>query len=167
MLVDNYSKKIFNLAYQFAGNQQEAEDLTQDIFLKLFNSLDRYNFNHDFTAWLLTLARNYLIDEYRKRRREKSQRTEIEEAALLADDQDLPESRYLDQEKSELIRKALQLLSPELRTIIVLREIEGFSYEEIASRLKLPLGTIKSRINRARIQMAEAIIKKSEGNYGL
>ena len=79
------------LAYQFAGSRQEAEDLTQDIFLKLYSSLAKYDFNHDFTAWFLTLARNYLIDEFRRTRIEKSQRFEGEEPDLPAskDDPDL------------------------------------------------------------------------------
>jgi RNA polymerase sigma-70 factor (ECF subfamily) len=163
MLVDLYSKKIFNLAYQFAGSYQEAEDLTQDIFLKLFKSLNKYDFDHDFTAWLLTLARNYLIDEFRKNRWEKSQRTELNENIMSSDDTVHPEAQYLNQEKAALVWEGLQQLSSELRVTLVLREIEGLSYEEIASKLNLPLGTVKSRVNRGRLQLAQVILEKTGG----
>ncbi|MBC7361024.1 MAG: RNA polymerase sigma factor [Candidatus Aminicenantes bacterium] len=163
MLVDLYSKKIFNLAYQFAGSYQEAEDLTQDIFLKLYHSLPKYDFNLDFTAWFLTLARNHLIDEFRRTKLEKSQRSDFEDLTISAAEADSPENRYLNREKAELVRAALQQLSPELRTVLVLREIEGFSYDEIAAKLKLPLGTVKSRVNRGRLQVAQAILEKTGG----
>ncbi|NPV83729.1 MAG: sigma-70 family RNA polymerase sigma factor [Candidatus Aminicenantes bacterium] len=163
MLVDLYSRKIFNLAYQFAGSPQEAEDLTQEIFLKLYNSLGKYDFERDFTAWFLTLARNFLIDEFRRTRLEKSQRADFEEFTTAAAEADGPENRLLSQEKAEMVREALLQLSPELRTVLVLREIEGFSYEEIARKMKLPLGTVKSRVNRGRIQIAQAILEKTGG----
>lgn len=163
MLVDLYSKKIFNLAYQFSSSPQEAEDLTQEIFLKLYQVLDKYDFERDFTAWFLTLARNYLIDEIRRTRKERSSRADFEEAVLIAAESDSPEIKYLGQEKGQLIRLALQQLSPELRIVLVLRELEGFSYEEIASQLKLPLGTVKSRVNRGKIQIAQAILEKAGG----
>lgn len=163
MLVDMYSRKIFNLAYQFGGSPQEAEDLTQEIFFKLYNSLKKYDFERDFSAWFITLARNFLIDEYRKTRFEKSQRTDFEELSTAATEADSPENILLSQEKAELVQQALRQLSPELRTVLILREIEGFSYEEIASQLKLPLGTVKSRVNRGRIQIAQAILEKTGG----
>jgi len=163
MLVNLYSRKIFNLAYQFSGSPQEAEDLTQEIFLKLYNSLAKYDFERDFSAWFLTLARNYLIDEFRRTKAEKSQRTDFEEFTATAAEVDEPEKGYLKREKVELVRAALRQLSTELRTVLILREIEGFSYEEIAERLKLPLGTVKSRVNRGRIQMAQVILDMTGG----
>ncbi len=163
MLVDLYSRKIFNLAYRFAGTPQEAEDLTQEIFLKLYNSLDKYDFEKDFSTWFFTLARNFLIDEYRKNRMEKSLKSDFEELTTSASAVDSPENRLLGQEKAELVRQALLSLSPELRMVLILRELEGFSYEEIASQLKLPLGTVKSRVNRGRIQIARAILEKTGG----
>lgn len=163
MLVDLYSRKIFSLAYQFAGSPQEAEDLTQEIFLKLYSSLGKYDFERDFNAWFLTLARNFLIDEFRRTRLEKSQRADFEELATPAAEADSPENRLISQEKAELVREALLRLSPELRTVLILREIEGFSYEEIAQKMKLPLGTVKSRVNRGRIQIAQVILEKTGG----
>ncbi|MDD8019754.1 MAG: sigma-70 family RNA polymerase sigma factor [Acidobacteriota bacterium] len=163
MLVDSYSKRIFNLAYRFASSRQEAEDLTQDIFLKLYRSLARYNLEHDFTAWFLTLARNYLIDEFRRNKIEKSQRFNGDQPELPSSDRDNPENRYLGQEKFFLVRQALQQLPSDLRMALVLREIEGLSYEEIARQVKVPLGTVKSRVNRARLQLAGIILDKSGG----
>lgn len=163
MLVDLYAKTIYNLAYRFSGNPQEAEDLVQDIFLKLYNSLGKYDFQKDFAAWFLTLARNHLIDEYRHRRQEKSLRDELDELTLSAAVTDSPENKYLSRERSELLRQALSELSPDLRTVLILREIEGYSYEEIAEQLGVPLGTVKSRVNRGRLQLAEKIMKMTGG----
>lgn len=163
MLVDLYAKRIYNLAYRFSGTPQEAEDLVQDIFLKLYNSLEKYDFQKDFSAWFLTLARNHLIDEYRHQRQEKSLRDNLDELTLSAAVTDGPENNYLSRESSELIRQALSELSPDLRTVLILREIEGYGYEEIAEKLGVPLGTVKSRVNRARIQLAEVIMKRTGG----
>jgi len=91
MLVNAYSKKVFNLAYQFSGSYQEAEDLTQDIFVKLFGSLRKYDPGKNFTAWLLTLSRNHLIDEYRRTKLEKSQRDEFDDGVLAHQAFDDPE----------------------------------------------------------------------------
>ncbi len=82
MLVNSYSKKIFNLAYQFSGNFEAAEDLTQEIFLKLYDSLPKFDFSRNFTAWLLTLSKNYLIDQYRKTKYEKTSREELDDRIL-------------------------------------------------------------------------------------
>ena len=93
MLVNAYSKKVFNLAYQFAGSYEEAEDLTQDIFFKLHHSIEKYDFEKNFSAWLLTLARNHLIDQYRKTKWEKKSRDEFNEHLLSADNRTGPAGR--------------------------------------------------------------------------
>ena len=79
MLVDAYSKRVFNMAYQFSGSYEEAEDLTQDIFIKLYNSLTKYDFSKNFSAWLLTMSKNYLIDQYRRTKWEKKKRDNFDE----------------------------------------------------------------------------------------
>jgi RNA polymerase sigma-70 factor (ECF subfamily) len=165
MLVDTYSKKVFNLAYQFAGGYEEAEDMTQEIFFKLYNTLPKYDFNKNFTAWLLTLARNHLIDQYRRTKWEKKSRDNFDEHLLAADSHMNPEEKILMKESKKLIWEGLNHLSGDIRMAVILRDIQGKTYEEIAEILSLPLGTVKSRVNRGRIHLAKILKeKKGRGN---
>ncbi len=157
MLVNAYSKKVFNMAYQFSGSRQEAEDMTQEIFFKLYGSLGKYDFGRNFTAWLLTLAKNHLIDEYRRTRYERTQREDFDDRTIGQDVFDGPEKSLAREEDRQAVWKALDGLSPEIRATVILRDIQGLAYEEIAENLKLPLGTIKSRVNRGRLQLARIL----------
>ena len=167
MLVDAYSKKVFNIAYQFAGSYEEAEDLTQDIFFKLYNSFEKYDFEKNFSAWLLTLARNYLIDQYRKTKWEKKTRDEFNEHLLSADDRSSPEESVLSQENKKAVWEGFNRLSSEIRLAVILRDIQGKKYEEIAEIMDLPLGTVKSRVNRGRLQLAKILRDKREKDNGM
>ncbi|UCC39779.1 MAG: RNA polymerase sigma factor [Candidatus Aminicenantes bacterium] len=162
MLVDFYSKRIFNLAYQFAGSYEEAEDLTQEVFLKLYNSLSKYDLEKNFSAWLLTLARNYMIDQYRKTKWEKKTRDEFDEHYLASDAFDSPENGMVREESKKIIWESLNHLSTEIRMAVILRDIQGKKYEEIAEIINLPLGTVKSRVNRGRLQLAKILKEKKE-----
>jgi len=167
MLVDLYSKKIFNMSYQFAGSFQEAEDLTQDIFLKLHHSLAKYDFKKNFTAWFLTIAKNYLIDEYRRTKWEKKKRDDFDEhlpSAAAADD---PELSLVEEEKRKVLWEALNRLSNDMRLAIILKEIQGKKYEEVAEILDLPVGTVKSRINRGRLQLAKILRDRKESAHDM
>lgn len=165
MLVDAYSKKVFNLAYQFAGGYEEAEDMTQEIFFKLYNTLPKYDFNKNFTAWLLTLARNHLIDQYRRTKWEKKSRDNFNEHLLATDSHMNPEEDILREESKKLIWEGLNHLSGNIRMAVILRDIQGKTYKEIAEILSLPLGTVKSRVNRGRIHLANILKeKKGRGN---
>ena len=157
MLVDLYSKKVFNMAYQFAGNVPEAEDLTQDIFLKLHGALPKYDFGKNFTAWFLTLAKNALIDEYRRTKWEKRQRDDFDETLHAAADADDPERQLAREEARKLLWAGLDALPPDMRLAVILKEIQGKKYEEVAEILGLPVGTVKSRINRGRLQLAKIL----------
>jgi RNA polymerase sigma-70 factor (ECF subfamily) len=167
MLVDMYSKKVFNIAYQFSGSYQEAEDLTQDIFLKLYHQLDKYDFEKNFTAWLLTLVKNYLIDMYRRTKWEKRQRDDIDKHLHVVLATDNPESGLQEGENRKILWEGLNKLSPDIRMAIVLKEIQGKKYEEVADILGLPVGTVKSRINRGRLQLAKILHDKREKIHGL
>ena len=167
MLVNAYSKKVFNLAYQFAGSYEEAEDLTQDIFFKLHNSIEKYDFEKNFTAWLLTLARNHLIDQYRKTKWEKKLRDEFNEHLLSGNSRSGPEESVLVQESKRIVWEGFNQLSPEIRMAVILRDIQGKKYEEIAEIMDLPLGTIKSRVNRGRLQLAKILKEKREKENGM
>ena len=153
-LVNTFAKRIFNMAYQFSGSRQEAEDKTQEVFLKLYGALPRYDSGKNFTAWLLTLAKNHLIDEYRRTKWEKTQRDDFDERVLAQTAGDGPEQSLVEKEAKTLVWEGLNRLSADMRMVIILRDLQGKSYEEVAEILDLPLGTVKSRVNRARLQLA-------------
>ena len=162
MLVNAYSKRIFNMAYQFTGTYQEAEDMTQEIFLKLYTSLTKYDFEKNFNAWLLTLTKNYLIDNYRKTKWEKKTRDNFNEHYLRAESSDSPEAGIVEKENKKFIWEGLNQLSSEVRMTLIFRDIQGKKYDEIADIMNLPLGTIKSRVNRGRTQLAKILKDKRE-----
>lgn len=167
MLVNAYSKRVFNLAYQFAGSYQEAEDLTQDIFLKLYHALPKYDFEKSFSAWLLTLARNHLIDAYRRTKCEKSSRDDFEEHLLAAGRAADPEVGLDAEADRKLVWKCLNRLPAETRLAVILRDIQDKSYEEIARILSLPIGTVKSRINRGRLELAKILRERKEARHDM
>ncbi len=164
MLVNAYSKRVFNMAYQFAGSYQEAEDLTQDIFLKLYHSLPKYDFEKNFAAWLLTLAKNHLIDSYRKAKWEKANRDNFDEHFLALDAAESPEAGLVKEANRKMVWEGLNRLSPEMRLVVILRDIQDKSYEEIAEILSLPVGTVKSRVSRGRLELAKILQEKKEGS---
>ena len=165
MLVNTYSRRIFNMAFHFSGSYEEAEDLTQDIFVKLYNSLKKFDFKKNFTAWLLTIAKNYLIDEYRRTKWEKRTRDNFDEHFLPSDSEQGPEENILKEENRRTIWKALNILSSEIRMTIILRDIQGKSYNEIAEIMSLPEGTVKSRINRGRLQLTKILKDQKEKRH--
>lgn len=144
------------MAYQFCGRYEEAEDLTQEIFMKIYTSLSKYDEKKDFTAWVLTLAKNHLIDVYRKTRREKSLRDELDEHLQVALTPG-PEAELVAAQERQSLWRGLGQLSPEIRLAIILKEIQGKSYEEVATIMNIPVGTVKSRINRGKIQLARLL----------
>ena len=150
------------MAYQFCGSREEAEDRTQEVFLKLHGALPKYDFGKNFTAWFLTLAKNHLIDEYRRTKWEKTQRDESVDRVLAQPSASGPEETMDRSETRALIWKGLNRLSSDMRMAIILRDLQGKSYEEMAEILSLPLGTVKSRVNRARIALAE-VLRKDKG----
>jgi len=165
MLVNAYSKRVFNLAYQFAGSYHEAEDLTQDIFFKLYNSLDRYDFERSFAAWLLTLARNHLIDTYRRTKWEKTSRDAFEDHLLAAGPGSSPEAGLDAEANRRLVWGGLNSLSAEIRLAVVFRDIQDKTYEEISQILSLPIGTVKSRVSRGRLQLAKILRERKEAGH--
>jgi RNA polymerase sigma-70 factor (ECF subfamily) len=158
-IVRQHWRKVFNLAYKFVGRHDEAEDLTQDIFLKIFKALHTFDRRANFQTWLISISRNLCIDHYRSLRKERETMAREVDASTLA-----PVSRergpYAELEQLDLrqiIRKALGELPPALREAVTLRDLQEFSYQEIAARLNLPEGTVKSRINRGRIELARQL----------
>lgn len=163
MLVDLFSKKVFNLAYQFSGSYQEAQDLTQDIFVKLFHTLPKYESGRNFAAWLTTMAKNHLIDEYRRTKWEKKNRDDFDDHLLPATaSSGDPESCLLKSERQSILWAGLNQLPADIRMAVILKEIQGKSYEETAAITGVPEGTVKSRVNRGRLQLARILKDKKE-----
>lgn len=158
-IVRQYWRKVFNVAYKFVGRHDEAEDLAQDIFLKLFRSLATFDRRANFQTWLISVSRNLCIDHYRSVRKER----ETIDRGVNADDLS-PVSKevgpYTALERVDLARQlgdALQELPATLRKAVVMRDIQDMSYQEIADELGLPEGTVKSRINRGRRELARQL----------
>jgi RNA polymerase sigma-70 factor (ECF subfamily) len=156
-IVDLHGGRLFNLALQFATTREEAEDLTQEIFLRLFRTLRQYRGEVPFLAWALALARNLCIDRYRSARRERQvARTSPEVLELLPSGDD-PEREVEHQLRLEAVYEALARMSEEHAQAVVLRDLLGLSEEESAAFLAVPAGTIKSRLHRARKELAERL----------
>lgn len=150
------------MAYQYSGSYEEAEDLTQEIFFKLYNSLQKYDFSKNFSAWLLTMSKNYLIDQYRRTKWEKKSRDNYDEHFYAASEKENPEYSAIQEENKKLVWKGFNSLSPDIRMAVILRDIQGKKYEEIAEIMEQPLGTIKSRVNRGRLQLAKVLKEEKE-----
>lgn len=160
-IVQTYSRRVYNLAYRFTSRADTAEDLTQDVFVRVYRSLEQYNPKQgDLQNWLMRLARNLIIDDYRKR-----QRAPQDEIADNLEDhkyhlRSAGSSVQREMELRELgaqVQAGIDKLSADLRTCVILRDIEELSYQEIVDLLKIPEGTVKSRINRGRIELAKIL----------
>jgi RNA polymerase sigma-70 factor (ECF subfamily) len=162
-LVARFRRRVFHIAYKFTGKHDQAEDLTQEIFLKLFKSLDKFNRDADFSTWLSSVARNYCIDHYRASKREK----EVVVDDLVAFDLapasfGNPHRALEDQDRRSLLRRGLDQLPAKLRQAVVLRDLQGMSYQEMADQLHLPEGTVKSRINRGREELMRLLLRAQQ-----
>ncbi|HEY7288195.1 MAG TPA: sigma-70 family RNA polymerase sigma factor [Vicinamibacterales bacterium] len=166
-IVRQYWRKVFNVAYKFVGKHDEAEDLTQDIFLKIFKSLDTFDRRANFQTWLISISRNLCIDHYRSVRKERETIDRDVDAAELAPAASGPGPvAVLEQrDRVQLLKQALSALPDTLRTAVLMRDIQEMSYQEIADRLRLPEGTVKSRINRGRTELARQIRKLRGDEY--
>jgi RNA polymerase sigma-70 factor, ECF subfamily len=159
-VVRQFSRRIYNLAYRFTSSHAGAEDLTQEVFIRVYRSLNQYDAKlGDLSNWLMRLARNLIIDDYRKR-----QRTPTDSGEDLADHEyhlpsicDSPQRSLERQERRLQVHEAIKKLSPDLRECVILRDIEELSYQDIVDLLQIPEGTVKSRINRGRIELAKVL----------
>ena len=160
-IVLGFSRRIFNLAYRFTSNADAAEDLTQEVFIRIYRTLDQYNPKQgDLSNWLMRLARNLVIDDYRHR-----QRNPQNSMADAVDDHQyhlraVGTSAQKEIERRELasqVQEGIDRLPPDLKMCVILRDIEELSYQEIVEVLQIPEGTVKSRINRGRIELAKIL----------
>jgi RNA polymerase sigma-70 factor (ECF subfamily) len=159
LVVRQHWRKVFHIAYRFVGRHDEAEDLTQDIFLKIFKALRTFDRRANFQTWLVSISRNLCIDHYRSVRKEReTMAQDVDPAGLNPISKDRgPHGELELADLRHRIRTALAELAPPLREAVVLRDLQEFSYQEIADRLKLPEGTVKSRINRGRLELAKEL----------
>jgi len=141
-----------------------AEDLTQDVFLKLYKSLDTFDRRANFQTWLISVSRNLCIDHYRSVRKERETISrDVDASELSPVSSDLPADTRLERaDRVVMLRHALDKLAPTLRTAVMLRDIQELTYQEIADKLHLPEGTVKSRINRGRTELARQIQRLRE-----
>jgi RNA polymerase sigma-70 factor, ECF subfamily len=160
-LVQSHTKRIYNMAYHYTARFEVAEELTQDIFLKVYQNLR--NFRPEMGSlqnWIMRVARNLIIDHYRSNRREKTVAgsEELEALDFPQDGKDSnPYENLFLKEKAQHLMDHIQKLTPELKEAVVLRDIQGLAYQEIADMLGIPEGTVKSRINRGRIELARTL----------
>ena len=156
-----HSRRIFNICYRFTGNRTESEDLAQDVFLRVYRTLASYRSAHGgFATWATSVTRNLLIDHYRRTKRDRVTDS-LDDAMPVVENKESaarrPDQQALLGELSAQVQNALTKLSPELREAVILRDLQQLEYAEIQSVLAVPEGTVKSRINRGRIELARIL----------
>lgn len=163
-LVKTHTRRVYSICYRFTGKDSEAQDLTQEVFLRLFRTLKSFRAGEgSFTVWLSRMTRNLLIDNYRRTRADRvtdsieDQLPMLEERAVGVGSR--ADGLLAGREASEMLQAALQRLSPELRETVILRDLEELEYKEIAETLGVPEGTVKSRLNRGRAELARILRK--------
>ncbi|MDZ7374052.1 MAG: sigma-70 family RNA polymerase sigma factor [candidate division KSB1 bacterium] len=156
-IVERYKDQLLNFAYRFLGSRQEAEDVVQDTFLRVYRNRKAYRRVARFSTWIYTIAGNLAKTELRKRKRRKL--FSISDLGFEEKDYEISDLTYNPEDdvegtlKEEIIQKEIERLPPKFREVIILRDVQGLSYEEIALILRIPIGTVKSRVNRARLRL--------------
>ncbi len=163
-LVRLHTRRVYGLCYRFTGREAEAQDLTQEVFLRVFRTLGSYrSAEGSFVTWLTRLSRNLLIDNYRRTKQDRAtdpiedQLPMLEQKEYAGQASVRPDRVLAGREASELLQAALGKLSPELRETVVLRDLQELEYREVADVLKIPEGTVKSRLNRGRAELARLL----------
>jgi RNA polymerase sigma-70 factor (ECF subfamily) len=167
-IVQRFNRRIFNICYRFTGSQPDAEDLAQEVFIKMYRTLKTYDPDKGaFMTWVATLTRNLLVDHFRRSKQDRvtasmeepvgADEDSLPVAARIEDTAPSPDARLQTREAQEMVQRALQKLSPELREAVILRDLQDMDYREIALALKVPEGTVKSRINRGRTELARLL----------
>jgi RNA polymerase sigma-70 factor, ECF subfamily len=160
-LVRRHTRRIFNICYRFTGNGTEAEDLSQEVFLRVYKTLGSYRSAYGgFATWMTSVTRNLLIDHYRRTKRDRITDSLEDSMAVVENKESAgrrPDQQLLLGELSSQVQTALTRLSPELREAVILRDLQQLEYNEIRQVLDVPEGTVKSRINRGRIELARIL----------
>ncbi len=167
-IVQQYHRRIYNICYRFSGSPDDAADLAQEVFIKMYRTLSTFDTTRaSFMTWVTTVTRNLLVDHFRKGKYDRvtdsldatagNQDDGLTLAEKLEDRSAGPEARVRSQETQKLVHGALRKLSPELREAVILRDLQDMDYKDIAIVLKVPEGTVKSRINRGRTELARLL----------
>ena len=164
-LLRAYTRKLYNLCYRFTGRIDDAEDLTQEVFVKVYQTLRSYDATQGtFSTWLHRVARNHLVDHYRRTKKDRVTSSLEDELGTLEEKPSAgmePLAQVESQERKEFLQQGLNRLSPDLREAVVLRDFHDLDYQEIAQVLGVPQGTVKSRINRGRLELARVLKRMS------
>jgi RNA polymerase sigma-70 factor, ECF subfamily len=159
-VVRTHSARVYRLAYRLTGNAHEAEDLTQDVFVRVFRSLSSYT-PGTFEGWLHRITTNLFLDQVRRKQRIRFDALPEDAGDRLAGRERTPAQVYDDEHFDPDVQRALDELSPDFRAAVVLCDIEGLSYEEVAATLGIKLGTVRSRIHRGRAQLRAALAHRA------
>lgn len=163
-LIKTYTRRVYALCYRFTGADSEAQDLTQEVFLRIFRTLKTFRAGEgSLVVWIARVTRNLLIDHYRRSKLDRATDS-IEDQLPVLEERHIAGGRtdglLAGREASEVLQSALAKLSPELRETVILRDLEELEYREIAQVLKVPEGTVKSRLNRGRAELARILRKQ-------
>ena len=172
-IVRAYNRRIYNLCYRFTNSADNAEDLTQEVFIKVYRTLASYDVEKGaFTTWVTTLTRNLLVDHFRRSRMDRltesidAGRAEEDDSVSLSerlpDRGPSPADRLASQETQKMVQRALARISPDLREAVILRDLQDMDYKEISKVLRVPEGTVKSRINRGRTELARLLSRNKK-----
>ncbi len=167
-IVHRFNRRIYNICYRFAGGADDAEDLTQEVFIKIYRTMASFDSGRaSFNTWVTTVTRNLLVDHFRKTKNERI--TDSMDAPVGEDDDGRSLSEQIEDkgvsqdqhierlQTKQMVHEALQKISPELREAVILRDLQDMDYRDIAAVLKVPEGTVKSRINRGRTELARLL----------
>lgn len=167
-IVHSHNRRIYNICYRFTGSSHDAEDVTQEVFIKIYRTLASYDSGKGaFTTWITTVTRNLLVDHYRRAKGDRitdsmDAGTSPDEDSLtlgerIADTAPAQDDRVATKQTQAMVQRALLKVSPDLREALILRDLHDMDYKDIAVALKVPEGTVKSRINRGRTELARVL----------
>jgi RNA polymerase sigma-70 factor (ECF subfamily) len=163
-LVRQFQGRVYAVAYHYVSNTEEARDLAQEIFVRLYQTRGRWPAADMFVPWLVRVSRNLCLDQLRRKRaRPPAEDIPVDQMHTLAAPGGTPEEEHVARSRRSLVHRALHALGRLNREMILLKEIQGLSLQEIASVLNIPLGTVKSRSNRARIELAQKVLALEGG----
>jgi len=165
--VRRFQGRIYGLAFHYMRNAEEARDMAQEIFIQIYRKLDSFNDEENLLPWMLRLARNRCIDRLRRlKTRPPAEDVLVEEAQEITDSRPGPEEEYVAGGRRQLLYRALDEMSEMNREMILLKDIQGLELSEISRMLRLPLGTVKSRSHRARLELATKV-RALDPSYGV
>ncbi|KPK97530.1 MAG: hypothetical protein AMJ95_08670 [Omnitrophica WOR_2 bacterium SM23_72] len=151
-----FSSFVYNVALRITHNSADAEEVTQDVFMKIYRNLKRFEFRSAFRTWVYRITMNTAINQYRKSRREEAGRVDYESVKGALASEHSSAQELIEKDNENRVNSLLEVLNPKQKACLVLRELQGLSYQEIAATLKVPLNTVRTRLMRARQALLEA-----------